>query len=271
MQDTLLHPHHRAHLVEKVLPGEMDRVFHKYMCMLQDYKVIDIEAARDESSLIDTPRYYMFVLGILALQLGHPLSSNHRQWMQDNLHECHLNADRLEQAKMAMKFDNAKGHLLDIGSVTLNERIVNLSNDKFASWQSNFTKANYQVTIPNATLEVELAISRMHMDNELAKSKGATAIQGVDISAPLSSYPNTSRLEKDAFELSRWVKLAVTQVDMAPQRGELARWMYYQDTKGQKTEGEQKENGWTKNQDRDREMRNVFRELLLSGRLAALG
>lgn len=62
MQDSLLNPKDRAFIVTHIQkPTELDRVFRKYLGMLQDYKVIDVAATRKEAIMIDSPRYYIFL------------------------------------------------------------------------------------------------------------------------------------------------------------------------------------------------------------------
>ena len=259
MQDSLLNPHHLAFIVENVIPSQLDRVFTKYLDVLRDYKLIDIEITRKEGMLIDSPRYYMMVLGLLALQLGCRLSREHRRWMKDNLHGCLLNDERLEQAKMMVDSENPGESKL--ASQTLNDRIVTLAQET-----RNFDGLSQSIKVP--TSDVKLATMRMHLDNEVAKSKGATATEGVDISESLTSHPDISTLELVAIEEAQKTSTPQTGIDMDPEQG-LKHWIAFQVSKGQVIKDEPVSYGWTRDQGRDDEMRDVFRRLVHSGLLAS--
>lgn len=122
MQDSLLNPKNRNFVAQHVSkPTELDRVFKKYLGMLQDYEVINIKATRKEGIMIDSPRYYIFLLGLLAMQLGCTLSRKHRRWMEANWDSCLFMYERLDQAKMAaLEYQN--GTPLKLDSKTLHEK-----------------------------------------------------------------------------------------------------------------------------------------------------
>lgn len=258
MQDSLLNPHHRAFIVKNVFPNELDRVFTKYRDMLRDYKIIDVEATRNECILIDSPRYYMFILGLLALQLGCQLSRKHRRWMKDNLHGCLLNDERLEQAKMAVELE--AGSVLKLESQTLNDRIVSLAEGTL-----NFDGLSRDIKVPAP--DRELAILRIYLDNEVARSKGATATKGVDISGSLTSHQDVPDLELAVVERQK-MSMPQARVDMNPEQG-FKHWISFQESRGRKTEDEHIINGWTRKESVDDEMRVVFRSLVQSGLLAS--
>jgi hypothetical protein len=122
MQDSLLNPKNRDFVTKHIQkPTELDRVFKKYLGMLQNYKVIDIKATRNEGMMIDSPRYYIFLLGLLAMQLGCTLSRKHRRWMKANWNGCLFMYERLDQAKMAA-FEYQNGEPLKMGHKTLLEK-----------------------------------------------------------------------------------------------------------------------------------------------------
>lgn len=96
------------------------------MQQLQDYKVINVIATKKAEIMIDSPRYYLFILGLLGMQLGCPLLRKHRRWMKANYQTCLPMYERLEQAKMAV-FGYENGKPLNLGSKTLREQMVALA------------------------------------------------------------------------------------------------------------------------------------------------
>lgn len=258
MQDSLLNPHHRAFIVREVLPGEVDRLFAKYLGMLERWRVVDVHAVRSTFALLDSPRYYIFVLGLLAMQLGHPISAPHRRWMRENLHSCLLNRERVEQGEVALGFRNEKGEVLRLGSKTLNQTIVSLAQGRGRSWEG--FEQGRGVRVGDPLMEVEMAARRMEVDNEVARLKGGSEGWSVDISAPVEG----SLLVGVVEERSGGREGEVGCVDVAPER-ELGNWIAYREEKGLEGGDEVKKFGWTRNERRDREMRRVLRELLLSG------
>ncbi|KAF1967970.1 hypothetical protein BU23DRAFT_572787 [Bimuria novae-zelandiae CBS 107.79] len=218
MQDSLLNPHHGPFLVAHILPAELGRVFEKYYCMLQCYKVIGVEATREEGFLLDSPRYYIFGLGLLAMQLGCKLPRQHRRWINENWDACLFNEERREQAMMAVdQFKEGKSLALD--SATLNDRIVAL-----AGGEGNWVGRVGALKAPLPMLEVELAVKRMHLDNEIAKAKGGTSTRGVNISEPLASYSDLAILERTDFEMAKKMVIPESEVNMAPDSG-LGHWL----------------------------------------------
>ncbi|KAL5427451.1 hypothetical protein PMIN07_007805 [Paraphaeosphaeria minitans] len=171
MQDSLLHPKDRDFVIQHIQnPDELDRVFKKYFDMLQDYKVIDIKATLKEETMIDSPRYYIFLLGLLAMQLGCTLSRKHRRWMKANWDSCLFMYERIDQAKMAA-FEYQNGTPLKLGSMTLHEKECSLA-------------PNERLNVPNNAKHA--FVMRMHLDNEVAKGKGASITNGVDINNAFS-------------------------------------------------------------------------------------
>ncbi|KAF2437601.1 hypothetical protein P171DRAFT_449811 [Karstenula rhodostoma CBS 690.94] len=167
MRDSLLNPKDRNFVAQHIQkPTELDRVFKKYLGMLQKYKVIKIEARLNKAIMMDSPRYYIFLLGLLAMQLGCTLSRKHRRWMKANWDSCLFMYERLDQAKMAA-FDYQNGTPLKLGSQTRYEKKRNMA-------------ANEGLNVPNNAMQVSRM--RMYFDNEVAKGKGATGRKGVDIS-----------------------------------------------------------------------------------------
>ena len=75
----------------------------------------------------DSPRYYLFILGLLAMQLGCSLKSEHRRWMKANYQACLPLYERFEQAKMAV-FEYEDGKPLKLDSKTVQEKMVALAN-----------------------------------------------------------------------------------------------------------------------------------------------
>lgn len=122
MKDSLLHPKNRSFVTTHIQqPHELDRVFKKYLGMLQEYKIIDIKATLKEQEMIDSPRYYIFMLGLLAMQLGCTLSRKHHRWMKANWDSCLFMYERLDQAMMAA-FEHQMGKQLQLDSKTLHEK-----------------------------------------------------------------------------------------------------------------------------------------------------
>lgn len=127
-QDSLLNPKNRVFIVKYF--GEdyhYNRVFSTYMQRLRDYKVIDVGATLKEGYMSDSPRYYLFILGLLAMQLGCSLKSEHRRWMKANYQACLPLYERFEQAKMAV-FEYEDGKPLKLDSKTVQEKMVALAN-----------------------------------------------------------------------------------------------------------------------------------------------
>lgn len=74
----------------------------------------------------DSPRYYLFILGLLAMQLGCPLAKEHRRWMKANYRDCLPIYERFDQAKMAV-FEYEDGKPLKLDSQTVQEKMVALA------------------------------------------------------------------------------------------------------------------------------------------------
>lgn len=124
MQDSLLTPENRAFVIKHLQQhGELDKVFKKYYGMLRNYKVMDIKAVKASGEMADSPRYYIFLLGLLAMQLGCTLSRKHHRWMKANWSSCLFMYERIDQAKKAA-FEYQNGKPLDLGSKTLNEAMM---------------------------------------------------------------------------------------------------------------------------------------------------
>ena len=122
MNDSLFNPNDRKFVAEHIQkPNELDRVFKKYLGMLQDYKVIDVQSTLKEEIMIDSPRYYIFLLGVLAMQLGCTLSRKHHRWMKSNWDNCLFMYERLDQAKM-IALEHPMGTPLQLDSKTFHEK-----------------------------------------------------------------------------------------------------------------------------------------------------
>ena len=96
------------------------------MQRLRDYKVINVGATLAEGYMSDSPRYYLFILGLLAMQLGCPLAHEHRRWMKANYQDCLPLYERFDLAKMAV-FAYEDGKPLKLDSQTVQEKMMTLA------------------------------------------------------------------------------------------------------------------------------------------------
>ena len=256
MQDSLLNPHHRTFLVQHIVPNELDRVFKYYLNTLKTYVLIDVPTTRAQLFLIDSPRYYIFVLGLLAMQLGCSPSRKHRRWMKDNLHDCLFNEERVKQAKFALE-TYRDGQSLELGSMTLNQRIVTL-----AEGEGDWIELGEKTKASNPMLEEELAITRMELDNEVARAKGASETQGVNISGPLIEESGMAKLEEAVVAKVKGMVIPEGRIVMNP-KGGLAHWLANKAARERWENVEHTQYGmWKRDQSRDEEMRLVFAQLL---------
>jgi hypothetical protein len=101
LNDSLLNPSDAVKVRKCFEEGALDRVFGQYHRMLKNYTLVDIKQAKSSRWQLELPRYYIFLLGLLAMQLGCPLSRRHRCRMRANWNGCLFMYERLDQAKMA--------------------------------------------------------------------------------------------------------------------------------------------------------------------------
>ena len=124
MRDSLLNPVDPVFVIKHLQENrELEKVFKKYYGMLEDYRIIDIKAVRAKGEMLDSPRYYIFLLGLLAMQLGCTLSRKHRRWMKSNWNACSFMYERIDQAKTAA-FGYENGKPLKLSSKTLNQKMM---------------------------------------------------------------------------------------------------------------------------------------------------
>lgn len=124
-RDSLLSPKNPAKVIKRLTgDGELGKMFNKYYDMLKNYKVIDVKKEKFEvQMMLDSPRYYIFILGLLAMQLGCPIPRKMRRWMKANVNACLFMYERIDQAKMAV-FGYENGKPLDLGSKALHEMML---------------------------------------------------------------------------------------------------------------------------------------------------
>lgn len=203
MRDSLLNPRDKAFVI-KHLRKEIDAVFKKYHGMLKDYKIIDIKEEKTKGLMLDSPRYYIFLLGLLAMQLGVPLSMAHRRWMKANWNGCLFMYERIDQAKNAA-FEYENGKPFDLGSQTLSEKMMACTTTSSGRSRTLFPccKTNMLSGINVRNNAIYVSTMRMHLDNQVAKEKGATAHKGADISTTFADVSAIPALVRAAFEKIR--------------------------------------------------------------------
>ncbi|KAJ4299749.1 hypothetical protein N0V90_004995 [Kalmusia sp. IMI 367209] len=195
MRDSLLNPNDPAFVIKHLQENrELEKVFKKYYGMLEDYKIIDIKAVRAKGEMIDSPRYYIFLLGLLAMQLGCTLSRKHRRWMKTNWNACLFMYERIDQAKMAV-FGYENGKPLKLSSKTLDQKMMTClgKNERYVK-----CSPSQGLNVPNNA--VIISTMRMYLDNEAAKAKGATSNKGANISNVFATGDGVAGLNQTAAE-----------------------------------------------------------------------
>jgi hypothetical protein len=105
---------------EYMSEGGLTKVFNVYHNMLSDYTLVDLRGPQMDGALLDSPRYYLMCLGLLAIEHGWNLDNEFVAWLQANYASMYLNKERELQAKMILgEFRN--GMPCKLGDVGLND------------------------------------------------------------------------------------------------------------------------------------------------------
>ncbi|KAF2109621.1 hypothetical protein BDV96DRAFT_604514 [Lophiotrema nucula] len=166
-RESLLNPKDPERVRKLLNNGMLLTLWKEYSAMLKNYKVVSIKKERQSGQMLDSPRYYIFLLGLLAMQLGCMIPKPMKKWMRLNWNTCLFMYERIEQARTAV-FQYQNGTPLNLGSQTMNELVNNPSR--------NLSKG---LNVPN--LADFVAPMRMHIDNRLCEERGGSRWTAVDI------------------------------------------------------------------------------------------
>jgi hypothetical protein len=109
-----------AKVHEYMSEGGLTKVFTVYRNMLSNYTLLDLKCPQLHGALLDSPRYYLLCLGLLAIEHGWSLDDEFIVWLKANYASMYLNKERELQAKMILgEFRN--GMPCRLGDVGLND------------------------------------------------------------------------------------------------------------------------------------------------------
>lgn len=106
----------REHMSE----GGLTKIFSVYHNMLSNYTLLDLMGPQTDGALLDSPRYYLMCLGLLAIEHGWNLDKEFVAWLKANYASMYLNKERELQAKMILG-DFRNGTPCKLGDAGLNE------------------------------------------------------------------------------------------------------------------------------------------------------
>lgn len=82
--------------------GGLVTIFTIYHDMLTNYTLLDLKDPPMDGALLDSPRYYLMCLGLLAIEHGWRLDKEFVAWLKANYASMYLNKEREVQAKMVL-------------------------------------------------------------------------------------------------------------------------------------------------------------------------
>jgi hypothetical protein len=112
----------REHMSE----GGLIKTFNVYHNMLSNYTLLNLRDSQTDGALLDSPRYYLMCLGLLAIEHGWNLDKVFVAWLKANYASMYLNKERELQAKIILgEFRN--GTPCKLGDVELNDMMMRVT------------------------------------------------------------------------------------------------------------------------------------------------